>query len=317
MRFDDQRDTDSIEDRRGGDGSGGGGFGFGGGGGGGLGGFAPALLGMVFSRFGCGGVVVVGALMLLFGGGLSGLGGLLGGGGGNVGPAQQQIGPQDTAPAVGPGGTRPEGANQKLVRNVIVSTEDVWTKLLPAQANVQYSRPRLVLFDKPIRSGCGTAESSMGPFYCPSDRKVYLDLGFFDELSQRFGSPGDAAQAYVIAHEVGHHIQKLLGITDQVEAAQERASRSQRNAISVRLELQADCFAGVWAKASGALEAGDVEEALRAATAIGDDTLQRQGQGRVVPDSFTHGSSADRVRWLQTGLQSGEVARCDTFKGGV
>ncbi len=316
MRFDDQRDTDSIEDRRGGDGSGGGGFGFGGGGGG-LGGFAPALLGMVFSRFGCGGVVVVGALLLLFGGGLSGLGGLLGGGGGGFGPQQQQVGPQEAAPAVAPGTARQEGSNHKLVRNVIVSTEDVWTKLLPAQANIQYARPKLVLFDKPIRSGCGTAESAMGPFYCPADRKVYLDLGFFDELSQRFGAPGDAAQAYVIAHEVGHHIQKLLGISDQVEQAQARASRSQRNALSVRLELQADCFAGVWAKASGALEAGDVEEALRAATAIGDDTLQRQAQGQVVPDSFTHGSSADRVRWLRTGLDSGDMGQCNTFKGGV
>ena len=309
MRFDDQRDSDNIEDQRGSSG-GGGGFNLGGLGGGG--GLIGMILPLVASRLGCGVVAVLVVLFLVFGGGLGSLGGLLGGGGAPAGP-QVQVG--QAAPAAAPGAARSEGASDKLVRNVVVSTEDVWQKLLPAQANVQYTPPRLVMFNNPVRSGCGTAESSMGPFYCPADRKVYLDLGFFDELTQRFGAPGDAAQAYVIAHEVGHHIQKLLGVSDQVEAAQERASRSQRNALSVRLELQADCYAGVWAKASGALEAGDIDEAVTAATAIGDDTLQRQSRGTVVPDSFTHGSSADRVQWLKTGLASGDIRSCDTFKG--
>ena len=155
----------------------------------------------------------------------------------------------------------------------------------------------------------------MGPFYCPADRKVYLDESFFDELQTRFGAKGDAAAAYVIAHEIGHHVQQLIGVGDQVRDAQERASERQRNALSVKLELQADCFAGVWAKQSGRLEAGDIEEAVAAAQAIGDDTLQRQSQGQVVPDSFTHGSSAQRVHWLQTGLASGRMESCNTFAG--
>ena len=206
-------------------------------------------------------------------------------------------------------------ATDRFTRQVLASTEDVWGKLFPEQVGQPYPAPTLVLFSGRGQSGCGTAEAAMGPFYCPADRKLYLDQSFFDELSTRFGAPGDAAAAYVIAHEVGHHIQTVLGISDQVQAAQERGSERQRNALQVRMELQADCLAGVWAKASGRLEAGDIEEAVRAAQSIGDDTLQRQSRGTVVPDSFTHGSSAQRVQWLQTGLRSGKIAACDTFGG--
>ena len=311
MRFDDQRESDNIEDQRGN--SGGGGLGFGGGGGGGL---IGMLLPLVASRLGCGGVAVLVVLFLVFGGGLGSLGGLIGGGG-SVGGAPQ-IG-QASVPATAPGAApsaSAETTTDRFVRKVLGSTEDVWTQLFPTQAGKQYTPPRLVLFNGRYNGGgCGAAESAMGPFYCPSDGKVYLDESFFDELKQRFGAPGDAAAAYVVAHEIGHHIQRLLGVTDQVEAAQARASRSQRNALSVRLELQADCFAGVWAKASGRLEAGDIEEAVTAAQAIGDDTLQRQARGTVVPDSFTHGSSAQRIQWLRTGLASGNMASCDTFQG--
>lgn len=306
MRFDDQRESNNIDDQRGqGGGSGFGGFG---GGGGGILGF---LLPMVMSRFGCGGVAVLVVLFLVFGGGLSSLGGLVGGGsgGGTFGPSQQA-----TAPAT-PATPGTQSSTDSFVRKVLGSTEDVWTKLFPEQVGKPYQNPRLVLFSGSTRSGCGAAESAMGPFYCPADRKVYLDESFFDELQTRFGAKGDAAAAYVIAHEIGHHIQGLLGVSQQVQAAQERASRSQGNALSVRLELQADCFAGVWAKQSGRLEAGDIEEAVGAAQAIGDDTLQRQSRGQVVPDSFTHGSSAQRVQWLQTGLASGNMESCDTFKG--
>jgi len=308
MRFDDQRESDNIDDQRGQ--RGGGGLGFGGGGGGG--GILGFLLPMVMSRFGCGGVAVLVVLFMVFGGGLSSLGGLVGGG---SGPSPQIGQPVEPAATAAPGAARSESSTDSFVRKVLGSTEDVWDKQFPAEVGKPYVPPRLVLFSGQTRSGCGAAESAMGPFYCPADGKVYLDESFFDELQQRFGAKGDAAAAYVIAHEIGHHIQRQLGITDQVEAAQARASRSQRNAISVRLELQADCFAGVWAKQSGRLEAGDIEEAVGAAQAIGDDTLQRQSRGQVVPDSFTHGSSAQRVQWLQTGLQSGSMASCDTFKG--
>lgn len=197
---------------------------------------------------------------------------------------------------------------------MLATTEDTWSKLLPEQTGVQYEAPKLRRFYGQVETGCGGASAASGPFYCPADRKVYLDTSFFDELSQRFGAPGDFAKAYVIAHEIGHHVQNLLGISDKVTAAQERASRSQANALSVRLELQADCFAGVWGKANAAiLDPGDVEQALTAATAIGDDRLQQQAQGTVVPDSFTHGTSAQRVHWLKRGLDTGLVSNCDTF----
>ena len=214
-------------------------------------------------------------------------------------------------------GTSPNDDEMKqFVSTVLADTEDTWTELF-SQMGKSYQDPRLVLFSDQVQSACGFAEAAMGPFYCPGDSKVYIDLSFYDELRQRFQAPGDFAQAYVIAHEVGHHVQHLLGITDQVDRLRGRLNETKANALSVRVELQADCFAGVWAfhanQERKILEEGDVEEALNAATAIGDDRLQQQGQGYVVPDSFTHGSSAQRVRWFRTGLQSGDLGACDTF----
>jgi len=211
-----------------------------------------------------------------------------------------------------------EAQARKLVSVVLHDTEKTWGRIFQA-AGAEYPKPRLVLFRGQTPTACGTGEAAMGPFYCPGDSKVYIDLAFYDELSRRFQAPGDFAQAYVIAHEVGHHVQHVLGISDKMRQAQQGRSAAQKNALSVRLELQADCFAGLWAKqavASGnlKLEPGDVEEALTAATAIGDDTLQKQARGVVVPESFTHGSSAQRVRWFSRGLEQGEIAACDTFK---
>jgi hypothetical protein len=199
---------------------------------------------------------------------------------------------------------------------VLADTEETWNTILP-QYGVQYVEPSLVLFDGLVASGCGTAESAMGPFYCPLDQKVYIDMSFYNDLSKRFGAPGDFAQAYVIAHEVGHHVQNLVGTAEKVRATQQRASKVDANELSVRMELQADCYAGVWAnhasRSRQLLEAGDVEEGLNAASAIGDDRLQRMSQGRVVPDAFTHGSSEQRVRWFRKGLESGSLEACDTF----
>ncbi|WP_191060912.1 KPN_02809 family neutral zinc metallopeptidase [Geminicoccus harenae] len=199
---------------------------------------------------------------------------------------------------------------------VLASTEDVWHELFQADGQT-YQEPGLVLFTDATQSGCGFAQGATGPFYCPGDRKVYLDLGFFDELSQRFGAPGDFAQAYVIAHEVGHHVQNLLGILPQVHEAQAGADRASANALSVRVELQADCLAGVWAnradRSRGVIEPGDVEEALDAAASVGDDRIMRAAGRRASPESFTHGSSEQRVEWFTRGLQSGEVSDCNTF----
>ena len=205
---------------------------------------------------------------------------------------------------------------RQLTSVVLADTETAWTAILP-QYGVQYVEPKLVLFSGAVESACGAAESAMGPFYCPGDQKVYIDLSFYDELASRFGAPGDFAQAYVVAHEVGHHVQNLLGMSAKVHAAQQRASAKQANALSVRLELQADCYAGVWAKNAdqtrNLLQAGDIAEGLAAATAIGDDRLQRESQGRVVPDSFTHGTSEQRVHWFSKGYETGSPTDCDTF----
>lgn len=211
------------------------------------------------------------------------------------------------------------GASDEMkdfVSVVLADTEDTWHELF-AKSGGTYEEPSLVLFSGAVQSGCGFASAQVGPFYCPADRKVYLDLEFFDEMAQRFGAPGDFAQAYVIAHEVGHHVQTLLGISGKVQQLRSQLSAAEANALSVRLELQADCFAGLWAnhanRSRQILEAGDVEEALGAATAIGDDRLQRQTQGYVVPDSFTHGTSEQRVRWFGAGLESGSIQACDSF----
>jgi predicted metalloprotease len=205
-----------------------------------------------------------------------------------------------------------------FVKAVLGSTEDTWAQLFRGM-NKEYKQPKLRLFSEGVSTeGCGFASSAVGPFYCPNDERVYLDLGFFKEMKKRFHAPGDFAQAYVIAHEIGHHVQNLLGISDRVRSLQARASQEEANALSVRLELQADFLAGVWAhhaeKARQILERGDVETALNAANAIGDDTLQKQAQGYVVPDSFTHGSSEQRIRWFSLGLQTGDINQGDTFK---
>src|SRR5262245_20188438 len=203
-----------------------------------------------------------------------------------------------------------------FVSVVLADTEDVWRDVF-RRGNRGYRDPTLVLFSGSVQSACGMAGAAVGPFYCPADHKVYLDLSFFRDLRDRFGAPGDFAQAYVIAHEIGHHVQALLGISERVRNARRTGDRAKANALSVRMELQADCLAGVWAhhadKSRHILEEGDLEEALGAATAIGDDRLQRQAQGHVVPESFTHGSSAQRVRWFKRGFEAGEVRQCDTF----
>ena len=212
--------------------------------------------------------------------------------------------------------TPEEATLREMTSVVLADTEETWNTLLP-QYGVQYAEPTLVLFSDAVQSACGSAQAAMGPFYCPADQRVYIDMSFYHDLSQRFGAPGDFAQAYVIAHEVGHHVQNLLGTAEKVQAAQQRASKADANALSVRMELQADCYAGVWAnhasRSRQLLEAGDIEEGLGAASAIGDDRLQRMSQGRVVPDAFTHGSSEQRVRWFRQGLQAGTLEACDTF----
>ena len=204
----------------------------------------------------------------------------------------------------------------QFVSKVLASTEDTWHEAFRANGK-QYQEPKLVLFSGVTPTACGTGQSAMGPFYCPGDQKVYIDLSFFNDLKSRFKAPGEFAQAYVIAHEVGHHVQHLLGISDKVHQARQRVSEREGNALSVRLELQADCLAGVWGKRTdtmkNVLEPGDLEAALTAASAIGDDRLQQQAQGRIVPESFTHGSSAQRVRWFKRGFESGDMNQCNTF----
>jgi len=208
----------------------------------------------------------------------------------------------------------------RFVRRVLADTEDVWDRAFQA-AGARYERPKLVLFTGAYPTACGMGQSAMGPFYCPLDRKVYIDLDFYRVLRERFRAPGEFAQAYVIAHEIGHHVQTLLGVADKVQTRKQqylrRGDEPRANALQVRMELQADCLAGVWAKSAnemkGRLEPGDIEKGLNAAAAIGDDTLQRRSQGRVVPESFTHGSSAQRVRWFRKGLDGGRMADCDTF----
>lgn len=283
MKWEGNRESDNVEDRRG---SGGGGFGIGG------------------KSIGIGGVIVALIVSYVFGINPSTVLSLMSGGGV---PVQQQ--------ADGPT-SKPEDQMGKFASVVLADTEDTWGALF-RQEGQAYQPPRLVLFENATGTACGTGQSATGPFYCPLDQKVYLDLGFFQLMQERFRVSGEFAQAYVIAHEVGHHVQKLMGISDQVHNAQQRASQKAGNALSVKLELQADCFAGLWAhhanRSRQILEQGDVEAALKAATAIGDDALQRQSQGQVVPDSFTHGSSEQRVRWFRTGLEGGTIAQCDTF----
>jgi predicted metalloprotease len=289
MRLDDQRESDNVEDMRGS--GGGGGFGLGG------------------RSIGIGGVII--ALIASYFLGID-PGALLGMLGGGSGPPQSQVA-QGPAP-------KPTDEQGRQMAKILASTEDAWEQVFK-QAGRTYERPKLTLFTNAYPTACGMGQAAMGPFYCPLDKKVYIDLRFFRLMSERFHAAGDFAQAYVIAHEVGHHVQTLLGITEQMESRRARASRAEGNALSVRLELQADCFAGVWARRAEQsrqfLDPGDFEEAVKAASAIGDDTLQRQSQGHVVPDSFTHGSSEQRVRWLKRGFETGDVQACDTFRSQV
>ncbi len=262
------------------------------------------------------GIVVIVGITLMMGGDLGSILGAVAGGGG------YSQGPGVTAPrSSGPTGVRQTGrADQDELANftatVLAFTEEVWYAVFRAEG-LQYREPTLVLYEGAVQSACGTGQAAMGPFYCPGDQKVYIDLSFFRELRQRFRAPGDFAQAYVIAHEVGHHVQTLLGVSKKVQDAKRRASRTEANAIQVKMELQADCLAGVWANHANRkhkiFEAGDVAEAMAAAKAIGDDTLQRQAAGRVRPDSFTHGSAAQRQRWFNNGLETGQMSACDTF----
>ena len=292
MRLDDQNESSNVEDRRG--------SGFGGGGGlrigrGGLG------LGTIVVAFAASYFLGIDPMLVL---------GMLAGDGST--PVQQQQ-PVDTPAHRTPA----EDETGRFVSKVLGSTEDTWAKIFDEHGS-RYRDPKLVLFSGATPTACGTGQSAMGPFYCPLDQKVYLDTSFFRDLKDRFRAPGEFAQAYVIAHEVGHHVQNLLGISDKVREAQQGVSQSRANALSVRLELQADCFAGVWGNRADAakriIEPGEVEQALTAATAIGDDRLQRQAQGRIVPESFTHGTSEQRVRWFKRGLETGDLRQCDTFK---
>jgi uncharacterized protein len=228
-------------------------------------------------------------------------------------PPQSQVEQQQQ-----PNNPRTNDDQRRFVASVLGSTEDAWNQILPQQARMRYREPTLVLFEGQVRSACGLSSSAVGPFYCPGDEKLYLDFSFFRELKNEFRAPGDFAQAYVIGHEVGHHVQNLLGTMDKVNSFQQRAAQTQANRASVALELQADCYAGIWAnfaQKQGLLEAGDIEEALRAAAAVGDDSIQKRAQGYVVPDSFTHGSSAERAQWFTRGFQTGDMRQCNTFGG--
>ena len=286
MRLDDQRESDNLEDRRGG---GRGGFGLPiGGGKFGIGTIVVALIASYF--LGINPLTLLGVLEQM--------------------PAQQT---QRSAPAQSPPA---DDEMARFVSKVLASTEDTWREIFRTSGK-EYQDPKLVLFSGSTPTACGTGQSAMGPFYCPGDHKVYIDLSFYRDLKTRFHAPGEFAQAYVIAHEVGHHVQNLLGISGKVEAQRRRVSEAEGNALSVRLELQADCFAGVWGKHADSmkkiLQPGELEQALTAAAAIGDDRLQQQSRGRIVPESFTHGSSEQRVRWFRAGFDSGDVNKCNTF----
>ena len=285
MKWEGNRESDNVEDQRS---SGGGGGGIGGRGIG-IGSIAIALVASYF--FGINPMTVLNILS-----------------GGGAPEAQVAQGPAQKPPA--------DDRMAKFVGTVLADTEDVWKDVF-TKGGATYKEPKLVLFRGATQTACGSGEAAMGPFYCPGDQKVYIDLAFYQTLKERLGAPGDFAQAYVIAHEVGHHVQNLLGISTKMDQMSSRVSQTEFNALSVRLELQADCFAGVWAhhaqKSRQILENGDVEEAMNAAAKIGDDALQRGSGGRVVPESFTHGTSAQRTRWFNTGLQNGSIKGCDTF----
>jgi predicted metalloprotease len=290
MRMDGEEESSNVEDVRGMSG---------GGGGGGFGGGRTVGIGTVVVAVVAGWIFGINPLQIL---------GLMGGG---TPSTSQQAAPTGPLPA-------PKDDQGQFVSKVLHSTETVWTDVFQ-EAGKTYQKPKLVIFRGGWPTACGQGQTAMGPFYCPNDQKVYIDLSFYDTLRSRLGAPGEFAQAYVIAHEVGHHVQQQLGIMAKVDAVRQRSSEAQANALSVRVELQADCFAGVWATRSQKeqgwrLEAGDIEQALNAAAQIGDDTLQKKSQGVVVPESFTHGTSAQRVSWFKRGVESGSIDQCNTFE---
>ncbi len=337
MDLNNQRESDNVDDQRGDSG----GFGPGGSGGfGGLGGGSSMgggglamLLPLLFRTIGMRGIILLAlayfALKMFVGIDLINI--VNGGGGGMSSPGgttQIQL-PGNTKIGQSTNNTNLDGgsggstqdvtasdAGKVFVSKVLASTEDVWTPIF-ASMGQQYEKPRLTLFTGYTQSGCGTAQSAMGPFYCPADHKVYIDLAFYQDMKTKLGAPGDFAQAYVVAHEVGHHVQNLLGIADKVQQARSRGSETESNALSVRMELQADCFAGIWSTEADAqkhiLQQGDIDEALNAASQIGDDRLQKRSRGYAEPDSFTHGSSAQRVKWFKTGVAATSLKDCDTF----
>ncbi len=286
MRWTPGGQSQDVEDRRGESGGGGGGFGFGG------------------MRLGLGGILILFVLSLIF---KQNFFALLGGGGASPGPA--------AVSQPNPARDQAEQPMVQFVSYVLDDAQNTWTTILPQQVGVPYRHAKLVLFRDSIQSGCGGASAATGPFYCPADEKVYIDLGFYDELKRRFGAPGEFAQAYVLAHEIGHHVQKLIGIESKVRQLQQR-NPGIANQASVAMELQADCFAGIWAHSTqqrNLLEAGDVESALGAASAVGDDHIQKMTAGRVQPESFTHGSSQQRMDWFKRGFDSGSISSCNTF----
>jgi predicted metalloprotease len=291
MRLDDERASSNVEDRRGQGGMGRGGI--------------RIPMGRGGGGIGIGTIIIIGILWLVFG--LNPLDMLTGG----MQPQQQQT--QQVPQSPSGGGTPASDEWGQFAAKVLNTTERTWTRIFK-ESDRTYEAPRMVLFSGFVQSACGMAQSAMGPFYCPRDNKVYIDLSFFQDMRSRLGAGGDFAYAYVIAHEVGHHVQNQLGIADKVMAARMRSSPAEANQLSVRMELQADCLAGVWAHDNrNLLEEGDIEEGLNAATAIGDDRLQRRTQGYVVPESFTHGTSEQRMTWLKRGIQSGSLSACDTF----
>ena len=293
MRWEGQKESSNVEDRRG------------------RGGFRPGGIRT-------GGIGIGTLIIALLGAWLFGVNPLtvieMFGGGGPVAIEQPQ---QRPAPAPGSGqGARASDQEGAFASVVLASTEDVWSKLF-AQSGSRYPAPKLVLYDRMTPTGCGTGSAAAGPFYCPADQRVYIDLSFNRTLRDKLGASGEAAQAYVIAHEVGHHIQNITGLMDKVQAARRRISESEYNQLSIRLELQADCYAGIWANHSQQarqwLDTKDIEQAMRAAAAVGDDNIQRRSQGVVVPEAFTHGTSEQRVRWFRTGMETGSIQQCDTF----
>ncbi|MEM7637148.1 MAG: neutral zinc metallopeptidase [Pseudomonadota bacterium] len=290
MRLDDEQASSNVEDRRGQRGR--------------RGGFRIPMGRRGGGGIGIGTIIILGILWLVFG--VNPLE-MLGGGGLQQ---QTQQAPQTQQQQGAPAANDEMG---KFASKVLSTTERTWARIFK-ENNRTYEEPRMVLFSGYVQSACGAAQSAMGPFYCPRDKKIYIDLSFFRDMSSRLGASGDFAHAYVIAHEVGHHVQTLLGIAEKVTAARLRSSKTEANRLSVRMELQADCLAGVWARDNqNILEQGDIEEGINAASAIGDDRLQKRSQGYVVPESFTHGTSAQRVEWFKRGIQTGDISQCDTF----